>query len=145
MVPNADHVWNIGRQSGKDLMLSGGAVHNAGLRPDLDQVLPSGMTRDVLVACPRRPGAKSHPDRGGAHRGLAAAAPHARGPVRPRPLHPAAHRRRRQAVHREDPDLGLPANARTTRGHRASMVIFNEQGFLMSLVVPAATRPCGVR
>jgi len=44
------HLWAIGRQSGKSSMAAAAAVHNAALRADLDDVLPHGRTRYVLVA-----------------------------------------------------------------------------------------------
>ncbi len=46
------HLLAIGRQAGKSTLASMLAVHNAALRPDLDDVVPRGRTRYVLVASP---------------------------------------------------------------------------------------------
>jgi len=129
--PERRHIWNLGRQSGKDLMLSAGAVHNCALRPDLDLVLPAGMVRDVLVACPRRDQAQEF---------IATAAVHIEGSPLLRQHAEILSDRILFELPRTDEAgkpytakariLALPANARTTRGHRASMVIFNEQAFL---------------
>jgi hypothetical protein len=48
--PEQLQIWSVGRQSGKSSMAAAGSVHNAGLRPDLDEMLPRGRTRYVLVA-----------------------------------------------------------------------------------------------
>jgi phage terminase large subunit-like protein len=46
------HLLAVGRQSGKSTLAAMLAVHNAALRPDLDDMIPRGRTRYVLVASP---------------------------------------------------------------------------------------------
>jgi hypothetical protein len=129
--PQRRHILEIGRQSGKDEMLAVFAVHMAALRPDLDQVLPAGTTRDILVVCPRQAQAEEF---------IATCARH----LENSPLLGVHCRvlgdRIVFEIPRFDTDgreftarvriIALPANARTTRGHRACAVIFNEQAHL---------------
>lgn len=44
------HVWALGRQAGKTSIAAAFSIHNAAMRPDLDQILPAGRIRYVLVA-----------------------------------------------------------------------------------------------
>lgn len=50
--PESLHVWCLGRQSGKSSMAAVGALWNACLRPDLDEVLPAGDWRTTAVVSP---------------------------------------------------------------------------------------------
>ena len=52
--PQRRHLWCLGRQSGKDVMVAALALQNAALRPDLDAILPAGILRSILVCCPRQ-------------------------------------------------------------------------------------------
>lgn len=52
------HLWAIGRQAGKSSMAAAASVHNAGLRPDLDDMLPRGKWRSVPVIAPSESQAK---------------------------------------------------------------------------------------
>lgn len=50
--PERTHLWSIGRQSGKTTLAALAAIHNATMRPDLDDILPRRRRRYVLVAGP---------------------------------------------------------------------------------------------
>lgn len=120
--PERRHIAELGRQSGKGLMFSALAVHNACLRPDLDAVLPPGITRDVLVCTPRQDQAAEFVQTCAAH---VAASPLLRGRAEVQ----AQEIRFDNGGHRAR-ILALPANARTIRGYRASLVIYDEMAYL---------------
>lgn len=137
--PERRHFWCIGRQSGKDAMIAALAVWDAALRPDLDLVLPAGMWRTTLVCCPRQDQAQDF---------IGTCSTHiANSPVLQQ-VASVKSDRIEFALPRVDARgrpftarvriLSLPANAHTTRGHRSSLVIFNEMAHLDDTAGPGS-------
>ncbi|MBV9170892.1 MAG: hypothetical protein JOZ81_12490 [Chloroflexi bacterium] len=138
------HFWSIGRQSGKDVMVAALAVHNAALRPDLDEVLPKGMWREILVCCPRQDQAEDFVATCGAHITnspvLSKTAEMRSDRINFKVPRTDRHGRKFTAKVRI---LAIPANSHTTRGKRVSLLIFNEYAHADDTAGPAALSICG--
>lgn len=125
--PETLHVWCLGRQSGKSSMAAVAGLWNAALRPDLDEVMPAGEWRTILVVSPSE-------EQSRALKGKVAAAVESSPMIAPHaevwgdrvdftiPRVDASGRKftARSRV------LALPANSKSIRGFTSSMVIAEE-------------------
>jgi hypothetical protein len=129
--PEVLHAWNCSRQSGKTSMEAACAVANCTLREDLDQLIPRGRVRYVLVASPSE-------DQSREFVRVAAAFVEA-SPI----LRPLA------SIRSDRIDFALPTGAKTAilampardssaRGKTASLICLDEAGHLADTGGPAS-------
>lgn len=115
------HVWSIGRQASKTTLAACAAIHNATMRPDLDEVLPRRRVRYVLVVGPGQ-------DQGKEFIEVCA------GLIEDSPVLAAMAEVEVTQITFTLPDgrrsriRALPSSAKTTRGMSASLAIFEEFG-----------------
>jgi hypothetical protein len=129
--PERLHVWAIGRQSGKSSLAACAAVHNAAMRADLDEMLPRGRTRYVLVAAPAEDQAREFIrlcehiiDSSPVLRSLAS--------VKADRIDFAFPSGARTAIR------AMPANSRSVRGLSASLIVFDEFAHFTDTAGPAS-------
>jgi hypothetical protein len=125
------HVWAIGRQSGKSTLGALAAVHNCTLRPDLDDMIPRGRVRYVLVAAPSEAQAREFV-------GLCAALVDASPALRSLADAKADQISFSLPSGAKTAIRAMAANSRSVRGMSASLVVLDEYGHFTDTAGPAS-------